>query len=117
MKRKFSIYHVLVALLTFSIFMPAGMVSAEPTPSDTGSLTSHKFEQETGAKKGKPDGSELDNAPQGDPLKGVEFTLTQTHSYDKDTDKWSKVSGVAATYTTDENGIIHVPNIDLGRYK
>src|SRR5690625_7652104 len=78
MKRKFSIYHVLVALLTFSLFMPAGMVSAEPTPSDTGSLTIHKFEQEPGAKKGKPDGSELDNAPQGDPLEGVEFTLTRS---------------------------------------
>lgn len=116
MKRKYSIYHVLVALLTFSLFMPAGMVSAEPTPSDTGSLTIHKLEQEPGANKDKPDGSELDNAPQGDPLEGVEFTLTQTHSYDKDTDKWSEVSGEAATYETDENGIIHIPNIDLGRY-
>lgn len=116
MKKKFSMYHLLVALLTFSLMMPAGMASAEPS-AETGSLTIHKFEQDPGAGQGNPDGSELEGGIEGDALPGVEFTLIQTHSYNSETDKWTKLDeGKTYVETTGSDGRIHIPNIDLGRY-
>lgn len=115
MMRKLSIYHVLVALLTFSLIIPAGLASAEE--SESGSLTIHKFEQEPDSEQGNGDGSELPDAPDGTPLSGVTFTLTQTHSYNAATDEWKEVSSTETEYVTGDNGKIHISDIDLGRYK
>ncbi len=100
----------------FSLVIPAGVANAEPS-NPKGSLTIHKFEQEPGAKQGNPDGSELDNPPDGKALEGVTFTLTQTHKYDPANDKWTAYTGEPFTRVTDGNGIIKIDNIPLGRYK
>lgn len=119
MKKKFSIYHFLIALLVFSLITPIGTAFAKPTPTE-GSLTIHKFEQEKGDKQGKkPDGSELDNPPVGEALPGVDFTLIQTHSFDPATDEWTELGeGEGKTYneTTGSDGKINIDKIDLGRY-
>lgn len=96
-------------------------------------LTIHKFEQDSISEDGSADGQSIDNTystdnganelgmpgqdADGEPLEGVEFTLTQTHTYDPTTNEWTEISGEAKTYTTDSNGQVFINNIDLGRYK
>src|SRR5699024_3486288 len=114
MRKRFFIYHFLIAIMMFSLIIPAGVANAEPTK---GSLTIHKFEQEPGISQGNPDGSELTNPPEGEPLKGVTFTLTQTHSFNPETDEWTEVQGTPQDYVTNGDGKIIINDIDLGRYK
>ena len=123
MKKRFSIYHFLIAVLIFSMFSPVSSVFATVNgdgngdEETTGSLTIHKFEQEKGDKTGDGDGNPVDpDSIKGEPLEGVEYTITQTHSYDPETDTWTSVSGSPKTYTTNEDGKIVINNIDLGRY-
>lgn len=116
MKRKFSIYHFLVVLMMFTLLLPA-FAGATAKESPTGSLTIYKFEQEPGTDVGAPgDGSMLTPQPEGKPVEGVEFTFTQTHSYDANEDKWSETSGTPFTRVTDADGRIVIDDIDLGRY-
>lgn len=120
MKKRFSIYHFLIALMVFSLVLP-GFAGAEKKGGNDvqkGSLTIHKFEQEpeqvgTGE---EGTGSAGQNAP-GEALPGVEFTLIQTHKYNPDTDEWTTFNGTSFKRTTDTNGKIFIDNIDLGRYK
>lgn len=79
-------------------------------------LTIHKYEQEPGSTQSNGTGLPGQTA-QGTPLAGVEFTLTQTHSYDPATNKWTEVTGAPTKYVTDSNGLIEINNIPLGRYK
>src|SRR5690625_4726835 len=53
----------------------------------------------------------------GEPLENVEFTLTQTHEYNAETDEWTEVDGTPFTRVTDNSGTIKIENIALGRYK
>lgn len=115
--KRFSIYHFLVAIMAFSLMMPAAVTDAKAS-GETGSLTIHKFEQEKGTEQGEGDGKEITGGIDGTALPGVEFTLTQTHKYDPSTDKWSKVTDNPKTYVerTNGNGQIVISDIDLGRY-
>ncbi len=79
-------------------------------------LTIHKYEQEPDTDQSEGTG-QPGQSPQGSPLPGVEFTLTQTHSYNSDTDEWSEVSGTPFTRVTNGQGQIIIEDIDLGRYK
>src|SRR5699024_2793706 len=54
---------------------------------------------------------------EGKPLAGVEYTLTQTHSYNPATDEWTAISdGETLTEVTDADGEIVLDPIPLGRY-
>src|SRR5690625_7249962 len=125
MKKRFTIYHFLIAILIFSMFTPMSGVFAEENGdgngdgngAPTGSLTIHKFEQEKGDRTGDGDGNPVDpNDIVGDALEGVEYTITQTHTYDPSTDKWTEVSDNEEKYTTDSNGQIVIDPIPLVRY-
>ncbi|MBO1003351.1 SpaH/EbpB family LPXTG-anchored major pilin [Pseudogracilibacillus auburnensis] len=110
MKKRFSIYHFLVAIMMFSLLLP-GVANAEA--STTGSLTIHKYEQEPGASQGEGDGS-AGQIPEGEPLAGVTYKVKQTHSYDGE--NWTEVTGGQEyELTTDENGQV-TQELPLGRY-
>lgn len=109
-----------IVALIFSLVAPyIGSVAnaEETTGSDAqkGSLTIYKYKQEKGATQTPGTGS-AGETPSGEPLKDVTFTITQTHSFDPETDKWSEVNGTPKDYVTDENGEIKIENIPLGRY-
>lgn len=114
MRKKSSfIYRFLIILLMFTIVSPVGGVSA--APSDHGSLTIHKYEQEPGAEQGVGDGSE-GQATVGSPLPGVTYEVTQTHSYNPETDEWTEVTGGEThTMKTDEDGQVS-KYLPFGRY-
>lgn len=129
MRRKFSIYHFLVALMMFTLILPAfagassvnGGNNEEGQERTTGSLTIHKFEQEPGSEQGVGDGTELETAPDGKPLKGVTYTIKQTHELTIDSngnEVWSEVTnGQTYTVTTDDDGKALLSELPLGRYK
>lgn len=109
MKKRFSIYHLLIAVLLFSLVLPGFAGAAE-----SGSLTIHKFEQEPGTEQGEPDGS-AGQTPEGKPLPGVTYTVKQTHSYDGE--NWTEVTGGEEyTATTGTDGTTTLSNLPLGRY-
>ena len=110
--KRISIYHILVVLLIFSIVLPTNATNAQVL--EEGSLTIHKYEQEPGSPKGKPDGKELDNPPIGGPLPGVTYKVKQTHSYSNG--KWTPIeNGAEYDLTTGQNGKV-TQNLPLGRY-
>src|SRR5699024_3029365 len=118
MRRKFSIYHFLIALMMFTLILPA-FTGAEAvtgnTERETGSLTIHKFEQEPGSNQGVGDGS-ANQSVEGTPLAEVTYKVTQTHSFNPETDEWTEVTaGETYTMTTDANGQVS-KNLPLGRY-
>jgi|SRR5690625_5180073 len=123
MKKRFSIYHFLIIVLIFSMFTPLSNVFAQVNgggngdgdKQPTGSLTIHKLEQEKGTERGDGDGSKVDDL-EGEPLAGVEYTITQTHVYDPDTDTWTTGSGESKEFVTDDDGKIVIDPIPLGRY-
>lgn len=118
MKKRLSIFHFLIAVMLFSLVLPGFANVGASTVA--GSLTIHKFSQEPDGENGESgNGSENQNVP-GDasPLDGVEFTITQTHSYDPTTDKWEPVSnGITRTGIT-QNGkvVFNFTELELGRY-
>lgn len=119
MTKKISIFHFLIAVMLFSLVIPAGVTEA--TPSDQGKLTIHKIAQEPGTTPGAPgDGSELPNDPEGTPVGNVVYTLTQTHAFDEGTGDWTETPDADSfTMTTDAgqgNSGIASKNLDLGRY-
>lgn len=115
MIKRFSLYKLVIFMFIFTLFLPS-FTSAEPQDAVTGSLTIHKYEQDPGSRQIDGTGNKGEN-PVGEPLAEVEFTITQTHSYDPFRDTWEKVSGKLKTYVTDENGKIEINPIELGRYK
>lgn len=123
MKKRFSIYHFLIIVLIFSMFTPLSNVFAQVNgggngdgdKQPTGSLTIHKLEQEKGTERGDGDGSKVDDL-EGEPLAGVEYTITQTHVYDPDTDTWTTGSGESKKFVTNDDGKIVIDPIPLGRY-
>lgn len=84
-------------------------------------LTIHKFEQEPGADKGEEGTGLPGQDAKGETVKGVEFTLTQTHKFNPETDKWEEVTGgKELKEETDENGQIVFTKdngLELGRYE
>jgi len=84
---------------------------------DNPTLTIHKFEQEPDEVEGEEGTGSQEQGVTGDPLEGVEFTLTQTHAYNPNTDEWTEVSGTSITRVTNADGQIIIANIELGRYK
>ncbi|MFD2131794.1 SpaA isopeptide-forming pilin-related protein [Pseudogracilibacillus auburnensis] len=114
-KRSYNL--LLVFTLLLSVFVPTtafayDVIGDENNPK----LTIHKYEQESD--DGQVDGTgHAGQTPEGTPLASVEFTLTQTHAYNADTDEWTEVAGTPFTRVTDANGQIVIENIDLGRYK
>lgn len=119
MKKRFSIYHFLVAILLFSLVLP-GVANAE-VERTTGSLTIHKYEQEPGSEQGVGDGTELETAPDGKPLKGVTYKIKHTHELTTDSngnEVWSEViDGQTYTVTTNADGIASLLELSLGRYE
>src|SRR5690625_366198 len=135
MKKRFSIYHFLIAVLIFSMFTPMTSVFANHSNGDgdgngnnngevTGSLIIVKYSQDPKKDEvgqGEPgDGNQIDFGNLvGSPLKDVEYTIKQTHSYDPSTDKWTELSeeeGETYTRTTGDDGRIVIDPIPLGRY-
>ncbi|HLQ83266.1 MAG TPA: SpaH/EbpB family LPXTG-anchored major pilin [Pseudogracilibacillus sp.] len=114
MTKKITIYHFLIALMIFSLVLPAGLTGATASNSE-GSLTIHKFSQPTGTDPGEPgNGSILDPNPDGTPVEGVTYTITQTHEFNEPGD-WSEVSGAPFTMVTGADGTIS-KDLSLGRY-
>ena len=115
MKKRFSIYHFLVALLAFTLIMPASVVDAG-AKSEEGTLTIHKYEQEpdevdTGEEgTGQPG----QNAP-GTPLAGVTYKVTQTHFYNDGV--WTEITDDNPVHelTTGDDGTVS-KKLPLGRY-
>lgn len=117
MKKRISIYHILVAIMMFSIILP-GVASAD-VQIDDGKLTIHKYEREPGVEEGEDgDGSDDQNVPDdAKKLKGVTFKITQTHAYDAVKDRWTEVqNGNSIEKTTGENGQAVFAELAYGRY-
>lgn len=84
-------------------------------------LTIHKYEQEPGTPQGEA-GNGLPGQPaEGAPVEGVEFTLTQTHSFNPATNEWTEVTGatpiVGVTNTAGQIEFTKADNLGLGRYE
>lgn len=115
-----SINGFLITALLLSIFLP-NIASAYDNKGDPANptLTIYKYEQEPGEAQSQGTGLP-DQIPVGKPLSGVEFTLTQTHSFNPDTDKWAEVTGVTPLKaTTDGTGKIvfnKANGLKMGRY-
>lgn len=117
MRKKFSLYHLMVVMMLTTLLMPAFASATVGPTSPTGSLTIHKYEQEPNSEQGDPTGEEGQEV-EGTPLKGVKFVITQTHRYDPQSDKWEAVeNGVTYERTTGDDGKIVINPIELGRYK
>lgn len=117
-----SVNLILIATLLLSLFLPHTARAYEVEGSaDDPSLTIYKYEQEPGTAEGEAGtGGEQVVPDENIPLSGVEFTLTQTHQYNADTDTWDEViDGDVLVETTDENGqiVFNTGNgLELGRY-
>ncbi|MEI3606076.1 SpaH/EbpB family LPXTG-anchored major pilin [Pseudogracilibacillus sp. SE30717A] len=119
MKKKFSVYHFLVAIMMFSLILP-GVASAE-AQKDDGKLTIHKYEREPGLPDGEAgDGTagQKQNVPEdAKELEGVTFKITQTHAYDAVNDRWSEIqNGASFEKTTGAEGQAIFDNLAYGRY-
>ena len=114
-QRSFSIFTIFILLL--SLILPSSVFAydIEGDPNNP-KLTIYKIEQEQEGEK-EPGSGLPDQVFEGEPLEGVEFTFTQTHQYDPNTDEWIEVSGEPFTRVTDSEGKIVLDNIDMGRYR
>ncbi|CAM4158702.1 SpaH/EbpB family LPXTG-anchored major pilin [Lederbergia lenta] len=118
--KKRSINLVLIATLFLSFFLP-NFASAYVITGDAAnpSLTIYKYEQESGDSQSEGTG-QSGQSPVGEPLQGVEFSITKTDAYDPDTDKWTEVvDATPLTATTDETGKIvfnSANGLEMGRY-
>src|SRR5690625_4477729 len=123
MKRRFSIYHFLIALMAFTLVIP-GFAGATVNGNDApkGSLTIHKYEREPGVEEGVDgDGSEGQQIPEDvNKLDGVKFKITQSHTLTFDgngNEVWAAVQGTPYTDTrTTVDGKVVFDNLPLGRY-
>lgn len=115
MRRLFSIYHFLVALMIVMLISPA-FAGAEWDQRDTGTLTIHKLALEPGVEPGeRGDGSELNPPPLGEPVAGVTYKLKQTHTFDGE--HWTELEdGPEFEMTTGEYGTA-TKTLPLGRYE
>lgn len=117
-----SVNLILIATLFLSLFLPqiASAYVVEGSANDP-SLTIFKYEQEPGTAEGDAGtGGEQVVPSENITLPGVEFTLTQTHVYNAETDTWDEVTdGDVLVQITDENGqiVFNTGNgLELGRY-
>ena len=110
---------MMIALLTFMTMATGQVANAEAGDPGTGSLTIHKYELESeDLDSGEDgDGSEGQTVP-GDAklLNGVEFTITQTHSFDSETDRWAPISNGPTLKQITVDGKVVFDNLPLGRY-
>ncbi|KZE38916.1 hypothetical protein AV656_08425 [Bhargavaea cecembensis] len=110
------------ALLLFMALMIPQLAFAYTVSGDPAnpSLTIHKFEQEPDERTGKEGTGDAGQEAEGEPVEGVEFTLTQTHSYNPENDTWTEVNGTEIKGMTGSDGKITFTKADglkLGRYK
>lgn len=119
-KKSLNIFFALILLV--SLIIP-NIALAYDVKGDAKSpkLTIHKFEQEPGTNKGEEGTGQEGQKAEGDPVEGVEFTLTQTHKYDAEADTWDKVgNGKTIKKVTGENGQVVITKddgLELGRYE
>ena len=117
-KKLFAI--MMIALLTVMTIATGQVANAAANEGRaTGTLTVHKYELES---------DDLDSGVDGDGtegqtvptdaklLEGVEYTITQTHSYDPSTDKWTEFAGQPIKVVTSADGIAEFLGLNLGRY-
>lgn len=119
-KRK-SINIFLALTLLMSLVLPNFALAYTVTgEADNPKLTIHKYEQEPGTAAGEEGTGQAGQTAEGAPLEGVEFTITQTHKYDPETDTWTEVTGATPIKkTTGEDGTVEFTTADgleLGRY-
>lgn len=115
--KRFSIYPFLVALLIFSLVIPANVADAtKQEERTTGTLTIHKLalEPSVAPSEGRGDGNKLNPPPDGEAVKGVTYKLKQTHTFDGH--HWTEIDGKEFTMTTEEDGKV-TKTLDLGRYE
>lgn len=110
------------ALLLFMALLIPQMAFAYTTTgsADNPSLTIHKFEQEPDKRSGGEANGDAGQNAEGTPVEGVEFTLTQTHSYNPENDTWTEKSGAEIKGTTGADGAVtftKANSLELGRYK
>lgn len=114
MKKNTFIYRWMILTMLLTLFIPT-VIQAQ-VQDITGSLTIYKYEQEEGTENVDGDGNVHEGDIAGQLLADVEFTITQTHSYNPHTDTWTAVEGIAKTFETDSDGKIVIDPIELGRY-
>lgn len=131
MKKRKSIFQLLIVMMMMSLFLPVGAVNAEidmmgkkppkedPPTHQKGSLTIHKLAQEKGDKQKEGTGADGQSGV-GEALDGVTYKLIQTHTFNPNTDTWTELgrhdTPVTFEETTGPDGKIHIGNIPLGRY-
>src|SRR5690625_625683 len=113
-EKSFNIF--LAFLLLVSLIIPNLVFAYEiEGNADNPTLTIHKYEQEPDEENSEEGTGLPGQTASGDPLEGVEFTLTQTHKYNAEIDEWTEFAGEPLTRVTDENGKIVIEGMDLGR--
>ena len=108
-----------VAVISFTIFLPQlAQAYTEVGDKNNASLTIHKFERPGAIDEDKTGtGDAGQTVPEGaKALQGVVFEITQTHSFDPVTNKWTEKAGTAIERTTDAKGEILETGLELGRY-
>lgn len=112
----FLIFTLLVSLMIPNVAMAYTVIGDADNPS----LTIHKFEQEADAEEGEEGTGLPGQDAAGVPVEGVEFTLTQTHKYNVETDEWQEVTNVEPIIgVTGSNGQVtftKAEGMELGRY-
>lgn len=113
---------VLLAFMLLFSLATVNKVSAYETVGDQESptLTINKFQQEPGTADGLPGDGTNDQVAQGNPVEGVEFTLTLQETFNPATNEWEDApGGTTLVGVTDANGTLTFDSSDglvLGRY-
>ncbi|PKR77904.1 hypothetical protein CEY16_08230 [Halalkalibacillus sediminis] len=120
-KKWFSVSMILA--LIFSLLVPVGALSAVDNDNvyqrETGSLMIHKYSLEADEMDDGVEGNgEVEQFVPSDaePLEGVTFKITRTHSFNPFTDEWSEDPGAPIEVITDSTGVALFGNLPLGRY-
>ncbi|WP_411955247.1 SpaA isopeptide-forming pilin-related protein [Alkalibacillus sp. S2W] len=124
-KKWFSVSMILA--LVFTLLVPFGALSAdghennEPVFSEeTGSLTIYKYALETDElDSGEPGTGEPEQGvpEEAEELDGVVFKITQTHSFNPNSNQWVELEEPIETFSDETaNGMTEFENLPLGRY-
>lgn len=110
------------ALLLFMALMIPQLAFAYTVSGDPAnpSLTIHKFEQEPNTEPGEEGTGLPGQNAKGKAVSGVQYTLTMTHRYNAQEDKWEPGTSAAIVGTTGSDGTItftKADGLELGRYE
>ncbi len=120
--KKKSLNILLAFTLVVSLFIPhiAFAYDTKGDPSNP-TLTIHKFEQEPGAEKGEEGTGLPGQNADGEPVEGVEFTLTLKETFNPETNEWEAATEEKEIKgKTGENGQVvftKAEGLELGRYE